>query len=295
MNTTRLMLDNTYNLFLPLSDDYIKLKNNQYNTFLLYFGLPNSPITTIHTDDRLVSTSESEIESNSYELHISDINNNISNEIVYQTFFSQLLHKFSIFDVLPFEEFQLELFLKTCEEYFSLVDKFNTPIFAPLKADVNGNINKLRQKMNENVIKFQTLHSILNDEIEAQTTNAKNSATDALLWLKRTFEFISSFLYEFGIGDKTLVDAISKAYEQSLRKYHGMLARSIFSFALRAVPNGVEFVRSLAINSNDALETLFEQQVLKEMLEHSLSMSSVLKKITLFYWEHGLESPIITT
>jgi hypothetical protein len=31
------------------------------------------------------------------------------------------------------------------------------------------------------------------------------------------------------MGDKTLADAIGKAYAQSLRRYHGMLARSVFS------------------------------------------------------------------
>ena len=86
------------------------------------------------------------------------------------------------------------------------------------------------------------------DEIEAGTTNARNSATDALLWLKRycfpcllqyvykrvylifrAFEFVSSFLHEFGMGDKTLLDAVTKGYQQSLRKYHGMFARSVFS------------------------------------------------------------------
>ncbi len=34
-------------------------------------------------------------------------------------------------------------------------------------------------------MKYQTLYAIINDEIEARTTNARNSATDALLWLKR--------------------------------------------------------------------------------------------------------------
>ena len=44
---------------------------------------------------------------------------------------------------------------------------------------------KLRRKIDQNVLKFQTLYAIVNEEIEAQTTNARNSATDALLWLKR--------------------------------------------------------------------------------------------------------------
>jgi hypothetical protein len=46
-------------------------------------------------------------------------------------------------------------------------------------------LKKLRRKINQNVQKFQTLYAIVNDEIETETTDARNSATDALLWLKR--------------------------------------------------------------------------------------------------------------
>ena len=50
-------------------------------------------------------------------------------------------------------------------------------------------LKKLRQKINQNGMKFQTLYAIVNDEIETQTTHARNSATDALLWLKRYIGF----------------------------------------------------------------------------------------------------------
>jgi hypothetical protein len=39
--------------------------------------------------------------------------------------------------------------------------------------------------MNQDLMKFHTLYGIVNDEIEAGTTNAGKSATNALLWLKR--------------------------------------------------------------------------------------------------------------
>ena len=47
-------------------------------------------------------------------------------------------------------------------------------------------LKKIRRKINQNEMKFQTLYAIVNDEIDNQTTNARNSATDALLWLKRS-------------------------------------------------------------------------------------------------------------
>jgi hypothetical protein len=42
---------------------------------------------------------------------------------------------------------------------------------------------------------FQTLFALINDEIKAGTTNARNSATDALLWLKRYGFFFHMEIY----------------------------------------------------------------------------------------------------
>jgi hypothetical protein len=56
------MLDYTYDFFIPISENCVKLPNNQCNTFLLYFGLPNSPITTISDDEVSSTTSDSEVE-----------------------------------------------------------------------------------------------------------------------------------------------------------------------------------------------------------------------------------------
>ena len=99
-----------------------------------------------------------------------------------------------------FEELPAELFLQTCENVFlSLVSKFNNPIFSPMKSDVYGNISvslssiffsmsslkKLRRKIDEDPNRFRTLFSMINDEIKGQSAQKKNSATDALLWLKR--------------------------------------------------------------------------------------------------------------
>ena len=44
---------------------------------------------------------------------------------------------------------------------------------------------KLQKKFDSGPDRFQTLQSIVNSEITEGTTKAKNSATDALMWLKR--------------------------------------------------------------------------------------------------------------
>ncbi len=68
-------------------DNIIQISDLKDNTFLLYFGLPNSPILAINDDDDIsISKSSLEIESDSDD-------DNKSNEIVYKTLFSQLSHK----------------------------------------------------------------------------------------------------------------------------------------------------------------------------------------------------------
>ena len=47
-------------------------------------------------------------------------------------------------------------------------------------------LKKLRRKINEDTNQFQTLFSLVNDEIQSQSTKTKNSTTDALLWLKQS-------------------------------------------------------------------------------------------------------------
>ncbi|CAF1331734.1 unnamed protein product, partial [Didymodactylos carnosus] len=197
------------------------------------FNLPSSPSFNVSNDSQRRSTDDgnSSLTTTTVIKPIKNdaIKQTIPAPIVYRSFFSELRYKFSELSSGPFTDLKTELFLLTCESYFTLIDKFNSPTFIPLKADVNGNISKLRRKMSTDSAKFQTLKSIIDDEIQAQTTKERNSATDALLWLKRGLHFLCCFLHEFGLGDKSVEDAINKAYSQSLKRYHGWITRGIFS------------------------------------------------------------------
>jgi len=53
---------------------------------------------------------------------------------------------------------------------------------------------KLREKFAQDPEKFKTLQDIVESEVEAKTTLAKNSATDALLWLKRLVSYFINIL-----------------------------------------------------------------------------------------------------
>ena len=113
--------------------------------------------------------------------------------------------------------------------------------------------------------KFPTLQSIVDSEIAEGTSKGSKSCTVGLLWLKRcslkpvchsvsvanaetsvryytpwgvyvilcrALEFICVFLETVVGGEEDLVKAAHKAYDESLRKYHGWIVRGIFSVSV---------------------------------------------------------------
>eukprot|EP00058_Branchiostoma_floridae_P027354 XP_002612845.1 hypothetical protein BRAFLDRAFT_118409 [Branchiostoma floridae] len=85
-------------------------------------------------------------------------------------------------------------FLDACRRMVPLYDHLGETAFAPVKSDINGNILKLTKKYSTDPDRYSTLQDIVKQEMAEKTTKAKNSATDALLWLRRALEFHQHFL-----------------------------------------------------------------------------------------------------
>ncbi|XP_066913847.1 glycolipid transfer protein-like [Clytia hemisphaerica] len=176
-----------------------------------------------------------------------------------------------------------DAFLKACSEIVPFFDVLGSTAFAPVKSDINGNIAKLRKKYDTNQEKFITLQDIVNSEIESNTTKAKNSATDALLWLKRALSFIRVFLEEVMTGEEDLVKCAKKAYENSLKQFHGWMVQGIFSLAMKAVPYRKDFMKSLGPDTT-------EDVVLAEMKETVTTMAANIDQLNQFYLDTKQDS-----
>lgn len=61
---------------------------------------------------------------------------------------------------------------------------------------------------------FPTLQSIVLHEVETEVAQVRNSATEALLWLKRGLKFLKEFLSELNTGIKNVHGALSKSNDQ---------------------------------------------------------------------------------
>ncbi|XP_069414339.1 glycolipid transfer protein isoform X2 [Ovis canadensis] len=131
-------------------------------------------------------------------------------------------------------------FLEAVSHLPPFFDCLGSPVFTPIKADISGNITKIKAVYDTNPTKFRTLQNIL--EVEKEMYGAewpKVGATLALMWLKRGLRFIQVFLQSICDGERDenhpnliRVNA-TKAYEMALKKYHGWIVQKIFQRCMR--------------------------------------------------------------
>ncbi|XP_077995698.1 glycolipid transfer protein-like isoform X1 [Glandiceps talaboti] len=122
--------------------------------------------------------------------------------------------------------------------------------FYPVISDIKGNITKLTKKYELDPVKHSTLHDMIDAEIESKTAFRKNSATDALVWLKRTLEFIRGFIHNMVAGDESFKGA-RLSYEANLKPYHSFLVHGVFSLVMRAMPYRKDIIKLLGQEADE--------------------------------------------
>uniref|UniRef100_A0A098LZX2 Glycolipid transfer protein n=1 Tax=Hypsiglena sp. JMG-2014 TaxID=1550645 RepID=A0A098LZX2_9SAUR len=158
------------------------------------------------------------------------------------------------FRTLPADkQIDTEPFLEAVTRLPPFFDCLGTPIvYAPVKADLSGNIKKIRAVYESNPTKFKTLQNILEAEKEMYGSEwPKVGATLALMWLKRGLKFIQALLQSLcdGEQDKDNPNLIrvnaTKAYELALRKYHGWMLQKLFLGSVYALPYKSDLLKAL--------------------------------------------------
>lgn len=123
---------------------------------------------------------------------------------------------------------------------------------------------------------------MIKGELEDKTSNL--TATEGLLWLKRALEFCA-----YGLRNNLdnpgveLKDSFSQAYEKSLKEFHSILVRPIFSLAMKAVPKRADFYAKLGPDM---------QTVLKELIPWLQALEEIIKTLVKYYEEIGMNKSI---
>ncbi|XP_031431637.1 pleckstrin homology domain-containing family A member 8 isoform X2 [Clupea harengus] len=112
------------------------------------------------------------------------------------TFFSTMSHRFSDITLDEDSGIPTQAFLDSCYAIVPVLDKLGPTVFAPVKMDFVGNIKKIQQKLQSDPEGFPTLQAIVLHEVCTDQAQMRNSATEALLWLRRGLCFLWQFLTE---------------------------------------------------------------------------------------------------
>lgn len=206
------------------------------------------------------------------------------------TFFSTMSHRFSDIRLDDDNGIPTQEFLDSCYAIVPVLDKLGSTVFAPVKMDFVGNIKKIHQKLMSDPDSFPTLQSIVLHEVQTDLAKVRNSATEALLWLRRGLKFLKEFLSEVRAGEQDIQGALNNAYGKTLRQYHGWVVRGVFALALRAAPSYQNFTAALVSKEGDELKSGFTSGVHRDLGVYLPAMEKQLAILDALYEEYNLES-----
>nr|XP_019949043.1 PREDICTED: pleckstrin homology domain-containing family A member 8 [Paralichthys olivaceus] len=207
-----------------------------------------------------------------------------------ETFFSTMSHRFSDIRLDDDNGIPTQEFLDSCYAIVPVLDKLGSTVFAPVKMDFVGNIKKINQKLMSDPDSFPTLQSIVLHEVQTDVCQVRNSATEALLWLRRGLKFLKEFLSEVNAGERDIQGALNNAYGKTLRQYHGWVVRGVFALALRAAPSYPSFTAALVSRVGDELKSGFTTGMHRDLGVYLPAMEKQLGLLDALYEEYNLES-----
>ncbi|VDM71321.1 unnamed protein product, partial [Strongylus vulgaris] len=118
----------------------------------------------------------------------------------------------------------------------NFISGFLGTAFSPVKADISGNVVKVRTRFEKDKTGQRYLQDLIDADLQ-EHGGRLGIATEGLLWLKRGLEFMLEMLtlmvQEYkSCPDKSktenLVGVINTAYERSLKRHHGFMSKQLF-------------------------------------------------------------------
>ncbi|KAJ4967873.1 hypothetical protein NE237_014574 [Protea cynaroides] len=137
-------------------------------------------------------------------------------------------------------------FLDVCKFILPVIDKFGAAMML-VKTDIGGNISRLEAKYLSNPVEFNHLYDMVQAEVQDKTAKGSSSCTNGLLWLTRAMDFIVAlFRNLLEHPDWTMSQACTDSYSKTLKQWHGWLASSSFTVAMKLAPDRKKFMDVIA-------------------------------------------------
>ncbi|XP_024870167.1 glycolipid transfer protein isoform X1 [Temnothorax curvispinosus] len=184
------------------------------------------------------------------------------------------------------DKISTEEFLQAARDVVLIVDKFGK-LFAPIRYDMQGNIDKLTTRYSMDKIANSTLQDMI---LLEKSTEKDLIAVDALMWLRRALHMILLFFerivedHKTGESTEDLVAFLREAYKEVFEPYHGWMAQQLFNLLSRMTPSRSQLLLALADG-----ETGKEEVTLNNMELSLINLRKNVIALKAFYNDHNLE------
>ncbi|XP_076809138.1 pleckstrin homology domain-containing family A member 8-like isoform X2 [Clavelina lepadiformis] len=220
---------------------------------------------------------------------------------------SVAMHDFSensiLDEVVPSNEKNLipaELFLNACQCYLEFFDRFAGTVLAPIKTDIQGNINKIRKVMNTKPDEY--LQDLLENEMLAKKHTGPDTATQALLWLTRALSVMCQFLKNLLTpGSENCRDppaAFWAAYVSRLQKHHNWVVQRLFKMGIKMLADFERFAEDMtekdsyekiAQSTSSTWKNVIQEKVIEHGLDYCDGMNEIVEKLCMMYKSYKME------
>uniref|UniRef100_A0A7S0G3D7 Glycolipid transfer protein domain-containing protein n=1 Tax=Rhodosorus marinus TaxID=101924 RepID=A0A7S0G3D7_9RHOD len=160
-----------------------------------------------------------------------------------------------------------------------------------VKSDMKQNLEKIQASARKYSV--ETVREMVEAEVRDQVYMNSTSGTEALLWLKRTLQFILLLLHNIATQEsKTpLNECALQAYRDTLKPCHNWVLQRMFDAGLLCVPTrqsffeelganedvvrvGMQAFMEVAVNHLNPLVAFFNQERLEEVCSAPLKIPS---------------------
>ncbi|KAI8993931.1 het-c2 protein [Trametes punicea] len=174
-------------------------------------------------------------------------------------------------------------FLEAAQGVVGLFDLLGSAAFTPVQNDLKGNIAKVRARYDAAPEQSSTLELLVVNE----KGQKKRTATEGLMWLLRGLSFTCKALQSAQANPtEELSTAFSKAYEETLKKFHNFVVKGIFSVAMKACPYRADFYSKLASDPAGG-PSVPADKLNEELNKWLLALDNIVKRMENFYEKGG--------
>ncbi|CAD6187891.1 unnamed protein product [Caenorhabditis auriculariae] len=208
----------------------------------------------------------------------------------HETYFAKPEH---IFPHLEEGKIPTEQFLNACQGIASFVE-FLGKAFILVKNDIQGNVVKVRNRYESNKEGQVYLQDLIDMDL-AEHGGRFGIATEGLLWLKRGLQFMLEMLTRMVTEYRTnpnhsktenLSSVVDQAYQKSLKRHHGFVAKQAFKMLSHAVPYRHTILKAVALGQDD-----LDEICIRHIESHLDNFRKNVDVLVQYYVEKKLDTP----